>query len=119
MRRGGGTVSANQANLNRCLFCGFDATIAGGMDSDFCGACSDLTCRAEGPTCNTEEAAAKAWNESYVAKALETLGHRCREGCHVRYFIKGEWRLMHGSQAIASGETMLDMILNLHDKVTK
>lgn len=52
----------HDADLLPCPFCGFDATIA----SDgkvFCGACSDLTCRAEGPIADTEKKAAKRWNK--------------------------------------------------------
>lgn len=110
--------------LNRCLFCGSSDAEVGYSEyrenSPVWVTCNE--CQADGPYLGanaTEKGVTEAWNESYVAKALETLGHRFREGCHVRYFIKGEWRLMHGSQAIASGGTMLDMVMDLQDKVTK
>jgi len=60
-----------------CPFCGFDATIAMGPssrgDMAFCGACSDLRCRAEGPTCESKQDAAIRWNRRRRNDEIEKI----------------------------------------------
>ena len=46
-----------------CPFCGAEATIAKGIREDYSGACTILSCRAEGPVASTQEQAASKWNE--------------------------------------------------------
>ena len=89
----------NNPKLAPCPHCGFDATIAAGGPGDYCGACSDLRCRAEGPTRATKQEAADAWNQraSKVSARLQFLLSQFQmnspsmDGQHSYRFRSGGW----------------------------
>lgn len=113
-----GGVEMNEPKLNRCPFCG-SSDVATSRDWTY----YDTTCRdcgVEFPVAHkSAEDAIKAWNESYVAKAMETLADVLHDGGSIRQDMGFVWLQDIDGMKKASGETMLDMVMNLQDKVTK